>query len=365
MRVQNFKENVTVAGGNVLPFPIQHIQNFMTVSNSIDEKTKVMKRKVKFDKDNCIQNFMNSVKEVEKKNSEIQFGTALTDYPDYLVDLMKTLETDTYFDNGYEMFYDTVPVDGDGYDIFLEEYDISFKNTPPGDTVLYGGSSGTKYRVYLEWYSGGHGVDRRLIIAKKFYQIAKDAANLRTAAFVKKAQIAYALIEAIPTSRNIAYQAPKPSTLSTASDKYIWNRIAVTIKTGIEQLIADNIEGDNWKKTVAPAGLSTTFHILAPYQLMDDITGAINYKFQDQGNAGNPTSIQSYNIQVHKTTMLTDPTKFYIIIPGGQMTSGNLLNYTPFSEFNKDTFMDSTAAWMSYVYHIGDTEQLVRCATTT
>jgi len=362
MRVQNFKKTVTRAGGAPLPAPIRHIQNFMTTSEKVNSVTRAVKKKLSFNQDKAVQNFMDGMKAHEKRTGQVQFSTALTDYPDFLVDLMQTLETSTFYDETYQQFYKPIPVDGDGYDVMLKEYDMSFKETPPGATVKYGGSNGTKYRVFLNWYSGGHGVDRRLIIAKNFYQVAEDAAELRTAAFYKKAQIAYALIEAVPAGRDILYQNPYPNNLATNVDTYPWNRIAMTIKEGIEQLIADNIEGENWKKNVTPQGLNTTFHILYPYQLSSNMIGAINYKFKDQ-QPGNPTSIMDYNIMTHSTTMLTDPTKFYIIIPNGQMTTASLLDYTTFTEFNQTTFMDSTAAWMSYDFNNGDTEQVVRCYT--
>jgi len=287
---------------------------------------------------------------------EIQNMVKGTDYPEFLTNLFKEVQTMEPFDNEWAWFYDIRPLEGGGYDVYLTEDNITTHRTPPGTLVRYYGSTGSKYRAYVRWYSTGLAVDRRLLYERDFYKIANDIKRQRAASQRNKAEVAYALIEAIPAGQNIAWQLPDPAGLPVTSDKYTMSRDAQTIIAACVQLITDNQD----KPDVLTQGANTEFHVLCPFQLDGRLANAISYKVQNLNSA--PAAVK-YKLVLHQTTMLTSSTVYYVGIPKGETTGGSLLEYTVFDEFNKDLFADEKAAWESFAFNIGNTEQFVRCAT--
>ena len=323
-----------------IPREVAEIQNFISYDTNVTDG--VTSRKINYNKEVAIQNM-----------------TTGTDYPEFLTNLYKKIEIMEPFDTEWRWFYEWRPMDSGGFDMAIDENNVTTHRTPPGQSARYYGTSESKYRVRAAWYSTGVAISRRLLYDRDFYTIEKDLMAQKAASDRKKAEVAYTLIEAIsevayPVGRNVAWHAPDPAGLPATDPNYTLSRDAETIVQGAIDLIEDNKNRPN----VLVNADKTTFHILVPFQLVKRITAALNYT--QQGYAGSPKVTGNYNFVVHSTTMLTSSADYYMGIPNGETVGGSLLEFTRYDEFNKDIFADENVAWEAYAFNIGNTEQFVR-----
>lgn len=328
-----------------MPGSIQNIQNCVRLEPQVHDG--IVSRKLRFDHERGIQNM--------RKVQNMMTGT---DFPEFLTNLFLEIEKREPFDTEWTWFYDYRTLDAAGYDEFIRENNVVTHRTPPGERVKYYGASGTKYRIYTLYYSTGIAMDRRLVLDQDWLNLGKILMAQRDASDRKRAEIAYALIEAIPAARDVAWANPDPSGMAVTDSNYTLSRDAETLNAAGVQLVEENKNNPD----VMPAMANTVFHVLVPHQLKKRITRAINYKLQPFAES---TNAVDYTFEVHATTMLTSTTEYYVAIPKGRNTGGSRLMFTNYDEFNKDIFADEKAAWESYVFNIGDTGQWKRCKTTT
>lgn len=296
-----------------------------------------------------LQNF------VQMKDGKLQMMSTADDFPAYLEKLFIEFSEMTMFDSGYEAIFDTrkLPLGEDGYDVYTTGNNYQFKKINPGGSIIYGSSAGEKYKVYVEFYGGGAGIDQRLIYTKNFYQIQKDVLKLRNAAFLKKAQVAYGLLDALGAGINIAWTAAIDA-LASGTAGYTAQRDIATMNLARKTIIG------NTKDTVEyyPAGImGTPFQIIAPYQLEDRIRSAMTYKGVDQ--SGKLSGAWAKPIY---TTLLAASTSYYVVLPKGKITAANHLALQQFMQFNQSNFSNEIADWMSFAFDVGDTNQVARCA---
>jgi len=297
-----------------------------------------------------LQNF----RKTKKAIYGLQNLSTATDFPEFLNDLRKKFQTLPIFDEGYRAIFDIRDLSGtDGWDVYTETDSITFVKIKPGGKIEYHGHSGAKYRVYVDYYGGGYGVDRRLIDTRNFYEIEKGLVALRNRAYIKTAAVFYALIEAIGSGQNIAWQAPDPSTLPNTADTYTANRDAQTIALAVRTLIANNKS-----KGYMSAGLNTAFFLLYPYQI--DIRIRMALKLTLLSTIGE--KYINFILVPIQTTMLAAADKYYVGIAKNKLEGGELLALTQFNEFNQDNYTEKIAHWKAFGANIGDEEQIQRCA---
>ena len=288
--------------------------------------------------------------------AQVQNLSSITDYPELFNNLIKTVETMDPFDEEWKAFFDVRPMDNhDSFDVYLTDTDITFEQVAIGGHTTYGGGSGTKYQVYTNWYTGGYALMYQLIKSKSFFRIARLATAHRQAAYIKKAQVVYALIEAIGAAIDIDWQPPVPAGLAVTDRAYRASRDAETINLAINNLKEDNLD----QPSIMPGGLgSMNFRILCHYKSKDRLKKALNYTQQDVPGAMTQVTEQ---VQIHETSLLVDEDHYYVGIPKGENVFGQLLNFTTWNEFDQSTLADQTAGWESYAANIGRTAQWVRC----
>lgn len=288
--------------------------------------------------------------------SQIQNLSTTADYPEFLNDLMKQFLDKPLSDTGYQMIYDIRDLGrSDGWDVYTETSDFEFSLIPPGGRISYYTHSGAKYRAYADYYGGGNGIDQRLIDSRDFVSIERMIELARSVVMKKEAQVAYALIEAIGSGQNVAWQAPDPSAFANTEGTYTANRDAQTLCKAAETLIANNKD-----KGLMPDGLSTTFFVLHNYQLQKRLQKANSLRLQSFDNSNREVS--TYNFVFIGTTLLATPTVYYVGIPKGKMTGGILLNLTQFTQFSQSNYMQDIAHWKAFGFDINDEEQIQRCA---
>jgi hypothetical protein len=286
----------------------------------------------------------------------VQNTATLTSYPEFFNNLVKTIETMDPFDEEWRAFFDVVPMDRvDSYDEYLTDTDITFEQVAIGQSTKYGGGDGTKYQIYANWYTGGFAFQYQLVVSRAFFRIARLAMAHRQASYIKKAQVVYALIEAMGAGIDITWQAPTPAGLLVSDRAYQASRDANTINLAINTL-KENHED---QPTILPGGMnSKNFKILCHYKKRKRLRDAANYTIQDTGGANR---IVEEEPEIHQTSLLADEDHYYVGIPGGRNTFGQLLNLTNWNDFDQDTLADRTAGWESYAANIGSTDQWVRC----
>jgi hypothetical protein len=298
----------------------------------------------------------NSRFRVDKKMASVQNLTSLTDYPEFLNNLIKTIETMDAFDDEWRNFFDVRPMNNnDSFTVYLTDTDIPFDQVAIGQSTVYGGGDGDKYDVYAKWYTGGYGLMYQLVKSRNFFRIAQLATAHRQAANIKKASVVYALIEAMAATIDITWQAPVPAGLAVTDRAYRASRDAETINLAIQNLKEDNLD----QPSIMPAGLnSVKFAILCHYKHKNRLKRALNYTQQDVPGAMPQVDEQ---VAIHQTSLLVSEAYYYVGIPMGENVFGQLLDFSTWSEFDQNTLADQTAGWESYAANIGRTAQWVRC----
>jgi hypothetical protein len=298
------------------------------------------------------------VQNLRKGIAQIQNLSTTADFPEFLNDLFKQFLDKPISDIGYQAIYDIRNLSGsDGWDVYTETSDFEFPLIYPGGRISYYTHSGAKYRSYVDYYGGGNGIDQRLIDSRDFVSIERMIELARSVVMKKEAQVAYALIEAIGSGQNIAWQNPDPAALANTDATYTANRDAQTLCKAAETLITNNKD-----KGLMPDGLNTTFWVLHPYQLQKRLQKANSLRLQSFDNSNR--EISTYNFVFINTTLLAASTSYYVGIPKGKMTGGILLNLTQFTQFSQSNYMQDIAHWKAFGFDIGDEEQIQRCATS-
>ena len=300
-----------------------------------------------------LQNFVTT----DPKTHKLQMMSTPDDFPAYLLNLFNEFQQLTIYDDGYERIYDVRPLTGkDGYDIYTTENNFVSEKILPGGRIYYKGSAGARYRSYIDFYGGGHGIDHRLLLTKDFYRIQKDLLALRNASYLKKAQVAYALIEIIVNTYDTAWQA-HPDAVTSGNVGYQVGRDVQTMNVARQTIITNTLT----KKDYWPQGLATPLQILAPYQLEGRVNRALKYNIGDKDSS---TDLLGNWAQPIFSTLLTVSTDYYVILPGAKLTGAVLLNLTQFNNFNQDNFTTEIANWLAYSFNVGDIVQVSRCKTS-
>ena len=300
---------------------------------------------------NCFS--LGGLKDKSLKVHEIQNLTTSSNFPSLIDNVVQRLYDRPMYDENWKAIYNTIPLDRTHMAVYTQQGDdYPVRLIRAGDSIVYGGDSGTRYLVGAEYYGKGKGIDNRAIDDKDWFNVEQSLADLRDRMFLKIALVHYGLIEAVSAAQNIAWQT---TGVANDSPEYIATRDSLTIYEAINNLIAKNKD-----KATMPMGLNTPFIILYPYQLQRRIRQALGLRLQ--AFADSPGYLD-YNIVPISTTLLTASDTYYTLIPKGKFNSGEFFAPRQFIKFNQDNYMQMVADWMCFAADLGDEEQVQRCAT--
>lgn len=181
------------------------------------------------------------------------------------------------------------------------------------------------------------------------------AANFVTKYYEDRAGIAYALIEAISSGINLSWQAVTPSGVATSNENYEAIRDFNTMNKAVETLFTNNRSKGYG---ITP---NTQFTLLYPFQLRGRIQRALGVKNM---NISGAQAGMNYNLVPVESIMLTDATKYYVVLPGHNAQWGNRMNLTIMREEDALSYSEIAVGWGRYGGAIGDTAQFVRAATS-
>lgn len=291
------------------------------------------------------------------KNVLAQAFATSQDFPASVLEVLDKYHQTLYFDTGYEQVFDVMDMRSsrrNGFDILDVESGLTFNIVPEGMKAKLYKMSGAKVTVTLDMYGAGLGWSRRLFDDEEYWTIEDNAIEFRNKAYESKAANHYALIEAVPATYDLAWQAVTGNVPNT-NENYVPIRDINTINKACENILI------RLKDLGMGATPASEFIVLAPIQLIGRIRRAIG--MVQQPFAGSTTQL-NYNVRTVYTLMLTDPTKFYVIFPKKKLKAANRMDLTVFSDFDIEAYTDIAVGWMRYGGAIGEIKQLVRCSTS-
>ncbi len=279
------------------------------------------------------------------------------DFPASVLEVLDKYHQTLYFDTAWEQVFKLIDLrnsNRDSFDILDVISGLRFNRVPEGLKAQIYKMSGAKVTVTLDMYAAGLGWSRRLFMNKEYWTIEDNAIEFRNKAFESKAQDHYDLIENIPATYDLAWQAVTGAIPNTDKD-YVPIRDINTINKACENIL---IRLQDLGMSVSP---NSEFLILAPIQNIGRIRRALG--IVQQAFAGSTTQI-NYNVRPLYTLMFTNTSDYYVILPGNKIQTANRMDLTVFSDFDIESFTDIAVGWQWYGGAIGEIKQIVRCSTS-
>ncbi len=297
-----------------------------------------------------------STGDVSAGRAAIQAFATSQDFPASVLEVLDKYHQTLYFDTGWEQAFKMMDLRNshrDSFDILDVISGLRFNLVPEGEKVQIYKMSGAKVTVTLDMYGAGLGWSRRLFMNKEYWTIEDNAIEFRNKAFESKAQDHYDLIEAVPTTYDLPWQAVTGAVPNT-NENYVPIRDINTINKACENIL---IRLQDLGMSVTP---NSEFLIVSPIQNVGRIKRALGMVQQPFSSS---TTQLNYNVRPVYTLMFTDTADYYVMIPGNKIQAANRMDLTVFSDFDIEAFTDIAVGWQWYGAAIGELKQIVRCKT--
>ena len=278
------------------------------------------------------------------------------DFPASVLEVLDKYHRTLYFDRAWEEIFKPIDLRSskrDSFDILDVISGLAFTVTPEGEKAHIYKMSGAKETVRLEMYSGGLGWSRRLFMNEEYWTIEDNAIEFQNKAIESKAQDHYDLIEATPTTYDLAWQAVTGA-VPTTNENYVPIRDINTINKACENIL---IRLQDLGMSVSP---NSQFKILSPIQNIGRLKRAIG--MVQQPYAGSTIQL-NYTVSPSYTLMFTNTSDYYVILPKNKIQTANRMDLTVFSDFDIESFTDIAVGWQWYGGAIGEDRQISRCKT--
>lgn len=284
----------------------------------------------------------------------LQAFTMKGDFPTLVKDIIEKYHATPDWDNGFEEIFDIKDFTGtnaSGFKILDVDGALSFRLIPAGGKAKVYKVFGSETEVSFDMYGGAMSWDRTWLDDGQYWNIEDTMIEFRNRAYSSRAAIFYALIEALSSSYNVAWQVATPG-LQTTDDQYQASRDANTIEKACEEILLalkDKGMGIN---------AQSQFVILTPIQLRGRVNKAISRLAQPVAGAVKDVS---YNVKPIYTMMLGSGSYYYVILPKKKLKGGYRMDLSLFSKFNILAYADTMSGFMRYGGAIGNSNQLRRC----
>ncbi len=278
------------------------------------------------------------------------------DFPASVLEVLERFHQTTYYDLGYEEIFDMKDIRNSkraSIDISDVTSGLTFAKTEIGERAQLYKMSGQKTTITTALYSGGLHWSKILFDDEEYWTLEDNAIAFRNKFFSSKAQDFYDLIEAISATYDLAWQ-PGQDTLVAGTEGYTVQRDIKTINTAAVNIIT------RVKDLGFGVGPTSPFKILAPLELKDRLTNALTNVFQ--AYTGSPNRLQ-YNVTPIYTTMLSDATKYYMILPKQKLIGLERMDLTILTDMDITTYAELAVGWARYGGAVAEEKQLVRCET--
>lgn len=302
-----------------------------------------------------IQAFADKKREISEAVAKLQEFTTTADFPPSMLPIIEKLHILPSYDTGYEQIFDVRDFSGskrNGFTVYSVQSGLTFNKVMVGEKLKVYQMSGGKSECYFDFYGGALGWSRMLFDDGDWWAIEDNAIQFRNKAYGARASVFYQLIEAVKDA--------KSSCISLGDAPC----------SGCDSLVrADATALNHAAETIALANLNkgygdvanATYIILAPIQLRARIRQALAVVMQPFAGS---ERIADFKFQLITSTMLTDPTIAFVILPKLSLKAGYRMDLTLFEDFDILSYSDTQAGWMRFGGCVGDIDQ-IECVDLT
>lgn len=293
-----------------------------------------------------------------KLKAAIQAFATKGDFPAEVLQILQKFNVSTDYDLGYESIFDIRDFTGtnqSGFKILDVENGLTFSKVLTGEKVKVYKMGGAVSTISFDTYGGALGWSRTLIDDQQYWTMEDTAMAFRNKAYSSRAQAFYDLLDAVPASQDLAWQAVTPSGVPNTDKDYNAIRDANTIEKACETILLA------CKNKGYGITAKSQFVISAPIQLQGRINRALTYLAQ--AVQGSQKQV-SYNVTAQFTMMQSSSSKYYVVLPKQKMKGGYRMDLTLYGDFDILAYTDLMAGYMRYGGGIGDINQIRRCATS-
>lgn len=305
---------------------------------------------------------LNHFIQVPQVNPEVraamQHFSTTGDFPASALQVLEKYGLETNYDDGWMQVFDVMDMTSsqrNGFQMLDVEHGLTFSKVRVGEKAKIYKMAGEKVTVNFDMYGAGLGWHRTLFDDREYWTLEDNARAFRNQAAADRAQIYYDLIDAIPSSQNLAWQAVTPANVANTNENYNAIRDINTINKACETILLA-VKNKGYGATAR-----SQFLIVAPIQLMARLNRALG--LLNAGISGAFQGVQ-YNVRVVYTMMLASSTQYYVCLPKIKAKAGIRMNLTVFDKFDPESYSDIAVGWERHGGAIGDIEQFQRCATS-
>ena len=261
------------------------------------------------------------------------------------------------YDGAFESVFDVIDMTGserNGFEILDVEDGLTFDEVAEGAKAKIYKCSGDRVTVQFALYGAGLGWNRRLFEDREYWSIERNAVAFRNKWYAKRADMAYALIDALPAACDLAWAGPSPAGLAATDANYEATRDINTINAACERILAD-LDARGYAVTDR-----SDFVILAPVALKARVLRALG--LLNAGLSG-PHRGVVYNVRPEFTMRLAATDCYYVCFPREKAIFADRQKLTVYDQFDPTSYSDIAVGWGRYGGVVGEPRQFVRCAT--
>lgn len=303
----------------------------------------------------ALQHFM-AIPEMREVRVAMQNYATSGDFPASQLAIMEKYRIEPNYDEVWQEifnFQDMTSYDRAGFNVTEVEDGLSFRQVARGGSARIFKVGGTLVTIPFAEFGGGLGWHATLFEDREYVDLEDIAIAFRNAYYKERSEIHYALIDAISSAQNLAWQAADGSVPAT-DPLYLAMRDANTINKACEEILLD------LKDSSVPVSAKSRFIALAPIQLMGRIKRALKMVNTRAGDAMQ----MDYVVEPRYTMMLDSATEYYVCLPKAKARGGNRMNLTIYQEFDAKTRSHVHVGWGRYGSGILEVEQFQRCSTS-
>jgi len=304
-----------------------------------------------------IGGFLSTPPDPLSKSVDIKAAATADDFPTSVLPVIRKFQQTEYYDDGWEMVFDVLDFTSsnrNGFEVLDIEDGLSFSLVPDGQKANVYKIAGSKTTVTFDMYGGGLGWSRKLLDDQEYWAIENAVVSFRNQWYADRSEIAYALIEALGSTYNVAWQSPVPASLGSTDANYTAVRDIETINYACNAILTA-VKSKGYG--VSP---KSPFVLLYPLALMSRVRRALG--LLNNSTAGPDFKGVQYNVIPVATMGLSASTSYYVAIPGKKLLWGDRMNLTVLEDFDPASYSDTQYGWGRYGGAIGDSNQVRRCA---
>lgn len=296
----------------------------------------------------ALNNDMTALQKTAMSVQELQMSGFPTNDPKAVLERFATAQQ---FDLGYEVLFKKIALNAPhtSWDIYTSGTGITFEKLEAGEEIRMSRTSGSKVTASVDYYAAGFEVLQQWIENQQWFRIEEAATDFVNAYNKKKSETFYALVDAVSSAVNVAWQG-------VVADTTVYRDVA-TINEACKQIIESRVEAN------VPTTVAQPFVVCAPFSLMNRISDALD-QIGSTGDDKNKYGKLRYNVVPVITTFLSADDKYYVAIPGEKSQMAIRKDLTAEKARNIINLSDVEVRYAAWGGAIADENQFRRCSVS-